>query len=63
MNELAKTNKKIKIIKIDVSNDQSINEAAQQVESIVGCDGINLLINNSGILQNVLLFIFFKLFK
>ncbi|XP_034567155.1 C-factor-like [Notolabrus celidotus] len=46
----------IHIIRMDVSDLCSIQESVQQVGSVVGKDGLNLLINNAGVLtKDVLL--------
>ncbi|KAK0397870.1 hypothetical protein QR680_002311 [Steinernema hermaphroditum] len=45
---LASTDSRIHLIRMDVSDPISISKAAQEVEKLVGSDGVNLLINNAG---------------
>ncbi|KAJ1358984.1 hypothetical protein KIN20_017572 [Parelaphostrongylus tenuis] len=40
---------RLKIVKIDVTCDQSIKNAYTEVEKLVGEDGLNVLLNNAGI--------------
>ncbi|XP_005096017.1 C-factor [Aplysia californica] len=47
---LAKANPSLKVIKLDVEKDEDIISAAQETKNIVGDRGLNLLINNAGIL-------------
>lgn len=44
------TDTRLKIIKIDVACDQSIHDAYTEVEKSVGEAGLNVLVNNAGIL-------------
>ncbi|KAJ1358992.1 hypothetical protein KIN20_017580 [Parelaphostrongylus tenuis] len=44
------TDNRLKIVKIDVACDQSIKDAYVEVEKLVGEDGLNVLLNNAGIL-------------
>ncbi|VDM82695.1 unnamed protein product, partial [Strongylus vulgaris] len=44
------TDNRLHIVKIDIENDQSIKDACAQVEKIVGDSGLNLLVNNAGVL-------------
>ncbi|KIH54263.1 hypothetical protein ANCDUO_15592, partial [Ancylostoma duodenale] len=46
------TDSRLKVVKIDVTCDQSIKDAFAQVEKIVGDSGLNLLLNNAGILPS-----------
>uniref|UniRef100_A0A914IE85 Uncharacterized protein n=1 Tax=Globodera rostochiensis TaxID=31243 RepID=A0A914IE85_GLORO len=48
LKELAKCNKALKLVKIDVSSDESIQNAVKVLGSD---DGLNTLINNAGILE------------
>ncbi|WKY04015.1 hypothetical protein Q1695_005192 [Nippostrongylus brasiliensis] len=41
---------RLKIVKVDVESDKSINDAYSQVEASVGDNGLNLLLNNAAIL-------------
>ena len=48
------SNKAVKIVQIDVGSDESIARAADEIARIVADEGgLNLLINNSGILEKV----------
>ncbi|CAJ0587924.1 unnamed protein product, partial [Mesorhabditis spiculigera] len=40
---------RLHLVQMDVQKDETIKAAAQQVEKVVGADGLNLLINNAGI--------------
>lgn len=53
------SNKSIKIIQIDVCSDESIARAADEISRIVADEGLNLLVNNSGILEKARLIDFF----
>ena len=53
MVKLQKLNSKVKIIKLDVQNDLSIQLAAEQINYELDGGGINCLINNAGILEMV----------
>ncbi|KAJ1358979.1 hypothetical protein KIN20_017566 [Parelaphostrongylus tenuis] len=43
------TDSRLKIVKIDVTCDKSINEAYEEVEKLVGENGLNVLLNNAAI--------------
>ncbi|XP_077066455.1 C-signal [Siphateles boraxobius] len=49
LQELAKSNPGVHVLPLDVTSDTSVDAAAQAVESIVGADGLNCLINNAAI--------------
>ncbi|XP_052717616.1 C-factor-like isoform X3 [Crassostrea angulata] len=55
LQEVAKSNSSITIMKLDVSEMNTIEEAKKLVESKVGDGGLNLLINNAGINKRVTL--------
>eukprot|EP00105_Crassostrea_gigas_P041688 XP_019925836.1 PREDICTED: uncharacterized protein LOC105335463 isoform X1 [Crassostrea gigas] len=55
LQEVAKSNSSITIMKLDVSEMNTIEEAKKLVESKVGAGGLNLLINNAGINKKVTL--------
>lgn len=44
------TDKRLRIVKVDIESDESINDAYVQVEAVVGEDGLNVLLNNAGVL-------------
>uniref|UniRef100_A0A8R1E1M5 Uncharacterized protein n=1 Tax=Caenorhabditis japonica TaxID=281687 RepID=A0A8R1E1M5_CAEJA len=44
------SNGRLHVIMMDVDDDESINKANEKVAQLVGPDGLNLLINNAGIL-------------
>lgn len=50
LNELAKKHENLTVLKLDVKNYDSYDEFYNQVSSIVGDKGLQLLINNAGIL-------------
>lgn len=50
---LSKLCRKIKIIQLDVQNDLSIQLAVKEIEFEIHNEGLNLLINNAGILEMV----------
>jgi len=47
---LADKYKNVHLVDLDVSNDQQIDAAVKLVACLVGDDGLNLLINNAGVL-------------
>uniref|UniRef100_A0A914BUW7 Uncharacterized protein n=1 Tax=Acrobeloides nanus TaxID=290746 RepID=A0A914BUW7_9BILA len=47
--ELQKTHTNVIPIKLDVQDDQTIQQAYEQVTNILGTDSLNLLINNAGV--------------
>ncbi|KAG1933907.1 C-factor [Pimephales promelas] len=49
LQELAKSNPGVHVVPLDVTSDTSVDAAVQAVESIVGADGLNCLINNAAI--------------
>ncbi|XP_005810171.1 uncharacterized protein LOC102230219 isoform X1 [Xiphophorus maculatus] len=49
LQELSKTHSGLHIVTFDVSSEQSISSASEQVQSIVGNSGLNCLINNAAI--------------
>lgn len=49
LQELAKSNPGVHVVPLDVTSDSSVDAAVQAVESIVGADGLNCLINNAAI--------------
>ncbi|XP_026057963.1 uncharacterized protein LOC113043060 [Carassius auratus] len=49
LQELAKSHPNVHVLPLDVTSDSSVDAAAQSVESIVGTDGLNCLINNAAI--------------
>ncbi|XP_077995070.1 C-signal-like [Glandiceps talaboti] len=50
LRKLAEDNKSVTVIKMDVTNVNDIDEAAKYVEQQVGENGVNLLVNNAGIM-------------
>ncbi|XP_016122954.1 C-factor [Sinocyclocheilus grahami] len=49
LQELAKSHPNVHVLPLDVTSDSSVDAAVQSVESIVGTDGLNCLINNAAI--------------
>ncbi|XP_071446971.1 C-signal [Hetaerina americana] len=49
LQELARSNKSIRILKIDLKDLESYKGFSKEVEGIVGEDGLNVLVNNAGI--------------
>ncbi|XP_063001373.1 C-signal-like [Elgaria multicarinata webbii] len=49
LHQLCKQYRNIKILRLDVVSENSINEVVKEVEGIVGPQGLNCLINNAGI--------------
>lgn len=49
LQDLAKKNPNVHIVQFDSLDDNSINQAVKEVESKVGDQGLNLLINNAGV--------------
>ncbi|CAD5214079.1 unnamed protein product [Bursaphelenchus okinawaensis] len=52
LQEIAKSNEKIKIVQFDSLDDKSIYAAVETVSAEVGDAGLNLLINNAGIFHS-----------
>ncbi|KAH7698804.1 Protein C30G12.2, partial [Aphelenchoides avenae] len=52
LKQLQKSSPALEIIQLDVSDDASIKKAFEHVSQAVGNEGLNLLINNSGILES-----------
>jgi len=50
LRELANDYKNVHLVDLDVSSDQQIEAAVEYVSSVVGDDGLTLLINNAGAL-------------
>lgn len=53
LKKLAQENSKVKPIKLQLDDDESIQKAAELVESQVSGEGLDLLINNAGINEDV----------
>ncbi|KAL4226008.1 hypothetical protein ACF0H5_013995 [Mactra antiquata] len=51
LTELAKSNSCVKVLQLDVTKQETIDKAVEIVKSMVKDDGLNLLINNSAILD------------
>ncbi|KAL4226006.1 hypothetical protein ACF0H5_013993 [Mactra antiquata] len=51
LNEIAQKNASVKVLQLDVTNQGTIDRAEEVVKSVVKDDGLNLLINNSGIVD------------
>jgi NAD(P)-dependent dehydrogenase (short-subunit alcohol dehydrogenase family) len=49
LQSLAKQNPKVQIVQFDSLDDSSIKKAVHEVESKVGNEGLNLLVNNAGV--------------
>ncbi|XP_050955818.1 C-factor [Labeo rohita] len=49
LQELAKSHPNVHVLPLDVTSDSSVDAAAHSVESIVGANGLNCLINNAAI--------------
>ncbi|KAK3704221.1 hypothetical protein RRG08_066851 [Elysia crispata] len=45
---IAKSNSRLKIIKLDIEKDEDIDAAFKEAQTIVGKKGLNMLINNAG---------------
>ncbi|XP_055864166.1 C-factor-like [Biomphalaria glabrata] len=54
LQRLAKSNRAVKIVKLDVEKDDEIDKTVEVVSNYVGERGLNLLINNAGILYKQL---------
>ncbi|CAD5222181.1 unnamed protein product [Bursaphelenchus xylophilus] len=52
LQSLAKSNPKVQIVQFDSLDDKSIKSAVEKVSSVVGDEGLNLLINNAGIFHS-----------
>ncbi|CAB3406615.1 unnamed protein product [Caenorhabditis bovis] len=51
LNGIAKADNRVHLLKVDVTDDESLKHAVSEVEKIVGPKGLNLLINNAGIIE------------
>ncbi|XP_059146134.1 C-signal-like isoform X2 [Physella acuta] len=51
LRKVAAENAAVKVIKLDVENDGEIDTAFKETEAVLGDKGLNLLINNAGILD------------
>ncbi|XP_060581227.1 uncharacterized protein LOC132737876, partial [Ruditapes philippinarum] len=51
LNEIAKSNSSVYVVELDVTKQETIEKAKSHVASIVGPEGLNLLINNSGLVN------------
>ncbi|CAI2349961.1 unnamed protein product [Caenorhabditis sp. 36 PRJEB53466] len=51
LQSLAQSDARLHLLTVDVSNDESLAQAVQQVGQLVGDRGLNLLINNAGVLE------------
>ncbi|XP_067655373.1 C-signal-like [Haliotis asinina] len=49
LTRLAKENGRVRMVKLDVREDEEIAAAVVEVEKVVGDDGLNLLLNNAGV--------------
>ncbi|KAJ8043693.1 hypothetical protein HOLleu_10898 [Holothuria leucospilota] len=54
--QIAVNHPPVKLVELDVTNDASIEAAVKQVSSVVGENGLNVVINNAGIAGNRELF-------
>ncbi|XP_060587074.1 C-signal-like [Ruditapes philippinarum] len=53
LDEIAKTNPCVKVIELDVEKQDSVEKARDVVQSTVQDEGLNLLVNNAGILKRM----------
>jgi len=51
LNQLAKDNSNLHIVKLDVTDYSTLPAIVSKVEAVVGSDGLNVLVNNAGILR------------
>ncbi|KDR15459.1 uncharacterized protein LOC110833571 isoform X2 [Zootermopsis nevadensis] len=51
LQEFSKTHKNVHIIQLDMTQSDTFDKTVQEVENIVGDEGLNVLINNAGILK------------
>ncbi|EGT38783.1 hypothetical protein CAEBREN_15976 [Caenorhabditis brenneri] len=51
LQSLSKSDSRLHLISVDVSDDQSLISSVKQVDSLVGDRGLNLLINNAGVIE------------
>ncbi|XP_060581225.1 C-signal-like [Ruditapes philippinarum] len=52
LKEIVKSNSSVIIVELDVTKQESVEKAKSHVASIVGTKGLNLLINNSGLINS-----------
>ncbi|XP_077981501.1 C-signal-like [Glandiceps talaboti] len=52
LKSIAEANPSVQVLRLDVDDRDSINDAASKVEQVLGENGLTLLINNAGILLN-----------
>ena len=50
LEDLAKAHKNVHLVQLDMGDEKSRQQAVKEVEKIVGDDGLNVLVNNSGML-------------
>lgn len=50
LKQMAASHPSVKLVELDVTNDATIETAVKQVASVVGEDGLNVVINNAGII-------------
>ncbi|KAJ9596385.1 hypothetical protein L9F63_012593, partial [Diploptera punctata] len=53
LQNLARSNKEIRVIQLDTTKFDTFDKVAQEVEKIVGDEGLNCLINNAGINMDI----------
>ncbi|CAL2047667.1 unnamed protein product [Caenorhabditis brenneri] len=51
LQSLSKDNSRLHLLQIDVSDDNSLKNSVRKVEDFVGARGLNMLINNGGVLD------------
>ncbi|XP_067654345.1 uncharacterized protein [Haliotis asinina] len=52
LTRLAGENGRVRVVKLDVREDEEIAAAVVEVEKVVGDDGLNLLLNNAAVRQH-----------
>uniref|UniRef100_A0A1I7U462 C-factor n=1 Tax=Caenorhabditis tropicalis TaxID=1561998 RepID=A0A1I7U462_9PELO len=51
LQSISQSDSRLHLISIDVSNDESLENSVKEIDSIVGENGLNLLINNAGMIE------------